>query len=64
MKVDPNKFVEFIPDPRGSCHDRVYAINSSRIRQELNWDPEYSRHLNICLNNIVGWKKNEYGNRT
>lgn len=32
-----NEFIEFVEDRRG--HDFRYAINSSKIRKEMNWEP-------------------------
>jgi len=34
-----DSWIEFVPDRPG--HDRRYAINSSKIRKELGWRPEY-----------------------
>jgi dTDP-glucose 4,6-dehydratase len=37
QKVDPEAAIEFVRDRPG--HDRRYAIDSSRIREELGWFP-------------------------
>lgn len=45
------KLIEFVADRPG--HDRRYAIDSSRIEQELNWRPRYS--LGDGLECTVDW---------
>jgi dTDP-glucose 4,6-dehydratase len=35
-----NPKIQFIPDPRGAAHDFRYALDSSKIRGELGWEPE------------------------
>ncbi len=36
----PESLIKFVKDRPG--HDRRYAINSSKIRKELGWEPEYT----------------------
>lgn len=35
-----NDAIKFIPDPRGSAHDKRYAIDSTKLQTELGWEPE------------------------
>jgi dTDP-glucose 4,6-dehydratase len=35
-----DKLIEFIDDPRGAAHDFRYALDSSKIRMELGWNPK------------------------
>ena len=44
----------FVPDRPG--HDRKYAIDWSKIKRELGWQPRYS--LEACLVKTVNWYKN------
>ena len=52
---------EFVKDRPG--HDRRYAIDWSRINQELGWQPEHSfdEYLKITvdwyINNKLWWEK-------
>lgn len=34
-----DELIEFISDPRGAAHDFRYALDSSKIREELAWTP-------------------------
>ena len=43
--------IRFVPDRPG--HDRRYAIDSSKIRRELNWRPEYAFESGIRA--TVSW---------
>ena len=46
--------VEFVKDRPG--HDRRYAINWSKIKQELGWQPEHN--FDEYLKITVDWYKN------
>ena len=43
--------IEFVPDRPG--HDRRYAINAAKIRQELSWEKEYA--FDEALRRTVEW---------
>ena len=45
---------EFVPDRPG--HDRRYAIDSTKIEEELGWKPEYS--FETAFRETVEWYKN------
>ena len=47
----PTSLVQFVKDRPG--HDRVYALNCEKIRQELAWSPRVS--LEQGLEATVGW---------
>ena len=32
--------IRHIPDPRGAAHDFRYALDSSKIKGELSWEPQ------------------------
>ena len=50
-------YLKFVPDRLG--HDRRYTVNSSKIRQELGWEPK--RDFNTRLAKTVEWyKENEW----
>jgi dTDP-glucose 4,6-dehydratase len=36
----PESLISFVQDRLG--HDRIYAIDSSRIQRELHWSPSYT----------------------
>jgi len=36
-----NELIEFISDPRGAAHDFRYALDSSKIKEELGWEPQH-----------------------
>ena len=40
MKVDPSECIEHVSDRPG--HDHRYAIDSSKIEEELRWKPKTS----------------------
>ena len=58
---DPQKYIEFIDDPRGKCHDRVYNINHDRISNELGWSPKYTKDFKLRIKETVDWYKGHYG---
>ena len=45
--------IEFISDPRGAAHDFRYALDSSKIREELVWVPNVS--FEEGLRQTVNW---------
>jgi dTDP-glucose 4,6-dehydratase len=53
--------IEYVEDRKG--HDKRYAINFSKIKNELGWEPEVSfdegikKTVQWFLNNEVWWKK-------
>jgi dTDP-glucose 4,6-dehydratase len=53
--------IQYVKDRPG--HDRRYAIDSSKIRNELNWKPEYSfeeairKTIDWYINNNIWWEK-------
>src|SRR3990167_8193729 len=47
------KLIQFVPDRPG--HDLKYAINWSKIKNELNWKPQSD--FDTWLNITVGWYK-------
>ena len=52
----PENLIEFVEDRPG--HDRRYAINSNKIRQELGWQPEFQ--FSNALRETINWyKKNK-----
>jgi dTDP-glucose 4,6-dehydratase len=52
----PENLIEFVEDRPG--HDRRYAINSNKIRQELGWQPEFQ--FSNALRETISWyKKNK-----
>ncbi|MBI4079294.1 MAG: dTDP-glucose 4,6-dehydratase [Candidatus Levybacteria bacterium] len=57
--------IEFVKDRPG--HDRRYAIDWSKIKKELNWQPKYrlddalSKTVEWYKNNTSWWKKLKYG---
>jgi dTDP-glucose 4,6-dehydratase len=44
-------WLEFIPDRPG--HDRRYAIDASKIKKEMGWQPRY--HFKEAFKETVGW---------
>jgi len=60
-KLDkPNSLIKFVEDRLG--HDRRYAIDASKIKKELGWEPEYTFNGGIAetiewyLNNQEWWQ--------
>ncbi|MCF7810639.1 dTDP-glucose 4,6-dehydratase [bacterium] len=47
----PESLIESVKDRPG--HDRRYAINSSRIKNELGWEPQYK--LEDAMQKTVAW---------
>jgi dTDP-glucose 4,6-dehydratase len=46
-----NELIEFVKDRPG--HDRRYAINSSKIKSELGWKPEFD--FESAIQNTIDW---------
>ncbi len=38
-KEELKSLITFIKDPRGKAHDFRYALNSSKIKEEIGWEP-------------------------
>ncbi|MEK7250623.1 MAG: dTDP-glucose 4,6-dehydratase [Bacteroidota bacterium] len=57
----PESLISFVKDRLG--HDRRYAINATRIKNELDWSPSYTFEVGIeetvqwYLNNQLWWKR-------
>lgn len=51
MNKDPKDFIEFVKDRKG--HDRRYAIDISKIKQNIDWKPKTS--LNEGLKKTIEW---------
>jgi dTDP-glucose 4,6-dehydratase len=47
----PSDLVEFVPDRPG--HDKHYSINSSKIKNEVNWSPQFN--FDDALRETVNW---------
>jgi dTDP-glucose 4,6-dehydratase len=45
--------VEFIKDPRGAAHDFRYALDSSKMKRELGWEPK--RRFEEGLEQTIEW---------
>ncbi|HUD06348.1 MAG TPA: dTDP-glucose 4,6-dehydratase [Candidatus Saccharimonadales bacterium] len=56
MGNDANYF-EFVEDRPG--HDRRYAIDSSKIKEELDWEPKYKNFRDGLVDTINWYKDNE-----
>ena len=58
-----SKLITFVKDRPG--HDYRYAIDSSKIKQQLNWEPKENFNSGIrktikrYINNENWWKKNQ-----
>lgn len=48
--------IEYVADRPG--HDRRYAINATKIKKELNWEPKYDFETALLL--TVDWYKKNY----
>jgi nucleoside-diphosphate-sugar epimerase len=40
--------ITFIKDPRGAAHDFRYALDCSKIRDELGWEPRVGFEEGLC----------------
>ena len=49
--------IEFVKDRPG--HDRRYAIDWQKIRDELGWKPEHD--FDTCLGKTIEWYKENQG---
>jgi dTDP-glucose 4,6-dehydratase len=47
----PSDFIEFVPDRPG--HDKHYSIDSSKIKNEINWIPKFN--FDDALVQTVNW---------
>ena len=47
----PSDLIEFVPDRPG--HDKHYSINSSKIKNEVNWIPKFN--FDDALKQTVNW---------
>ena len=47
----PSDLIEFVPDRPG--HDKHYSINSSKIKNEINWSPKFN--FDDALKETVNW---------
>lgn len=47
----PHDLIEFVPDRPG--HDKHYSVDSSKIKNEINWTPKYD--FDIALHETVNW---------
>jgi len=47
----PSDLIEFVPDRPG--HDKHYSINSSKIKNEINWSPKFD--FDDALVQTVNW---------
>jgi len=56
MGKDPNDF-EYVKDRPG--HDLRYAIDSSKLRDELGWQPRYTDFKEGLTSTIEWYKANE-----
>jgi len=45
--------IQFIKDPRGTAHDFRYALDCSKMKEELGWKPE--RDFRECLEQTIEW---------
>lgn len=48
-----HELIEFIGDPRGAAHDFRYALDCSKIRRELGWEPTHD--FTKGLEQVVKW---------
>ena len=47
----PSDLIEFVPDRPG--HDKHYSIDSSKIKNEINWTPQHN--FDNALHDTVNW---------
>ena len=52
------QLITFVEDRKG--HDFRYAIDSSKLKEELNWQPDHT--MNKALNMTIDWYLNKYQN--
>jgi len=45
--------IQFIKDPRGAAHDFRYALDCSKIKEDLDWEPEHA--FEEGLEQTVAW---------
>lgn len=55
----PKSLIDYVDDRKG--HDRRYAMNASKIRNELGWYPQYSFQEGI--QKTILWYKNQLSER-
>ena len=53
-KGESKKLVTYVKDRLG--HDKRYAIDSSKLKKELGWEPQYS--FNLGLEKTIDWYLN------
>ena len=56
MDKDPDEWIEFVKDRPG--HDRRYAVDWSKIKNELDWQPKYDFETWL-LKTVEWYQKNE-----
>ena len=44
--MSPDDLIEYVTDRKG--HDRRYAMDISRIREELDWEPQVSLEVGLA----------------
>ncbi len=49
--------IEYVEDRKG--HDKRYAIDSSKIKEELGWSPKYN--FDTAMKETVNWYKENQG---
>lgn len=47
----PHTLIKYVKDRPG--HDRRYAIDSAKLKEELGWEPEYS--FDMAIQNTIQW---------
>ncbi|HEX7165629.1 MAG TPA: dTDP-glucose 4,6-dehydratase [Acidimicrobiales bacterium] len=55
---EPDDWVEYVPDRPG--HDLRYAIDASKLRDELGWEPVYT-DIRDGLAQTIGWYREHEG---
>jgi len=48
-----------IIDPRGDAHDKRYAIDNTKLREELGWEPKHTDFESGLQATIDWYKENE-----
>ena len=61
MGVEPDDYIEFVDDPRGQCHDKIYKQNSDRIRDisDIGWMPEMEGIMAVGLKMLIDNKMDD-----